>query len=81
MKCLKAGLLDSEGLDDFIREVNAMHSLSHQNLITLYGIVLTQPMKMVRPLPLTYTPTYTYIYINIYMNTHTHTNIDTYIYI
>ncbi|KAJ3611409.1 hypothetical protein NHX12_021424 [Muraenolepis orangiensis] len=43
-----AGLLDSEGLDDFIREVNAMHSLSHHNLITLYGIVLTQPMKMRR---------------------------------
>ncbi|CAL8312933.1 unnamed protein product [Merluccius merluccius] len=50
VKCLKAGLLDSEGLDDFIREVNAMHSLSHQNLITLYGIVLTQPMKMVTEL-------------------------------
>lgn len=41
-------MLDSDGLDDFIREVNAMHSLSHQNLIRLYGIVLTQPMKMVR---------------------------------
>ncbi|KAM4606177.1 activated CDC42 kinase 1 [Polymixia lowei] len=50
VKCLKAGMLDSEGLDDFIREVNAMHSLSHQNLIRLYGIVLTQPMKMVTEL-------------------------------
>lgn len=48
VKCLKAGVLDSDGLDDFIREVNAMHSLSHQNLIRLYGIVLTQPMKMVK---------------------------------
>ncbi|XP_030254617.1 activated CDC42 kinase 1 isoform X1 [Sparus aurata] len=47
VKCLKASVLDSDGLDDFIREVNAMHSLSHQNLIRLYGIVLTQPMKMV----------------------------------
>ncbi|KAM7369675.1 hypothetical protein PAMP_010979 [Pampus punctatissimus] len=47
VKCLKAGVLDSDGLDDFIREVNAMHSLSHQNLLRLYGIVLTQPMKMV----------------------------------
>ncbi|KAF1373225.1 hypothetical protein PFLUV_G00258170 [Perca fluviatilis] len=47
VKCLKAGVLDSDGLDDFIREVNAMHSLSHVNLIRLYGIVLTQPMKMV----------------------------------
>ncbi|KAM3860368.1 activated CDC42 kinase 1 [Diretmus argenteus] len=50
VKCLKGGVLDSEGLDDFIREVNAMHSLSHQNLIRLYGIVLTQPMKMVTEL-------------------------------
>ncbi|XP_037550367.1 activated CDC42 kinase 1 [Nematolebias whitei] len=50
VKCLKAGVLDSEGLDDFIREVNAMHTLSHQNLIRLYGIVLTQPMKMVTEL-------------------------------
>uniref|UniRef100_A0A1A8A3M4 Activated CDC42 kinase 1 n=1 Tax=Nothobranchius furzeri TaxID=105023 RepID=A0A1A8A3M4_NOTFU len=50
VKCLKAGVLDADGLDDFIREVNAMHSLSHQNLISLYGIVLTQPMKMVTEL-------------------------------
>ncbi|XP_034562052.1 activated CDC42 kinase 1 isoform X4 [Notolabrus celidotus] len=50
VKCLKAGVLDSDGLDDFIREVNAMHSLSHQNLIRLHGIVLTQPMKMVTEL-------------------------------
>ncbi|KAF7660199.1 hypothetical protein LDENG_00286060 [Lucifuga dentata] len=50
VKCLKAGVLDSDALDDFIREVNAMHSLSHQNLIRLYGIVLTQPMKMVTEL-------------------------------
>ncbi|XP_077592135.1 activated CDC42 kinase 1 [Stigmatopora nigra] len=50
VKCLKAGVLDSDGLDDFIREVNAMHSLSHQNLIRLYGVVLTQPMKMVTEL-------------------------------
>ncbi|XP_029935150.1 activated CDC42 kinase 1 isoform X2 [Myripristis murdjan] len=50
VKCLKGGVLDADGLDDFIREVNAMHSLSHQNLIRLYGIVLTQPMKMVTEL-------------------------------
>uniref|UniRef100_A0A087XL08 Activated CDC42 kinase 1 n=1 Tax=Poecilia formosa TaxID=48698 RepID=A0A087XL08_POEFO len=50
VKCLKAGVLDSDGLDDFIREVNAMHSLSHPNLISLYGVVLTQPMKMVTEL-------------------------------
>ncbi|KAK5849959.1 hypothetical protein PBY51_014251 [Eleginops maclovinus] len=50
VKCLKASVLDPDALDDFIREVNAMHSLSHQNLIRLYGIVLTQPMKMVTEL-------------------------------
>ncbi|XP_056155275.1 activated CDC42 kinase 1 [Lampris incognitus] len=50
VKCLKGGVLDSEGLDNFIREVNAMHSLNHQNLIRLHGIVLTQPMKMVTEL-------------------------------
>nr|XP_046227823.1 activated CDC42 kinase 1 isoform X2 [Scatophagus argus] len=50
VKCLKASVLDSDGLDDFIREVNAMHSLSHQNLIRLHGVVLTQPMKMVTEL-------------------------------
>lgn len=50
VKCLKAGVLDSDGLDVFIREVNAMHSLSHQNLIRLHGIVLTQPMRIVRQL-------------------------------
>nr|XP_033495147.1 activated CDC42 kinase 1 isoform X1 [Epinephelus lanceolatus] len=50
VKCLKAAVLESDGLDDFIREVNAMHSLSHQNLIRLYGVVLTQPMKMVTEL-------------------------------
>ncbi|KAM9331628.1 activated CDC42 kinase 1 isoform 2-T2 [Pholidichthys leucotaenia] len=50
VKCLKAGVLASEDLDDFIREVNAMHSLNHQNIIRLYGVVLTQPMKMVTEL-------------------------------
>ncbi|KAK1806504.1 hypothetical protein P4O66_005013 [Electrophorus voltai] len=51
VKCLKTDLLDeTEGLDDFIREVNTMHSLDHQNLIRLYGVVLTHPMKMVTEL-------------------------------
>ncbi|XP_077101023.1 activated CDC42 kinase 1 isoform X2 [Siphateles boraxobius] len=52
VKCLKTDLLDQqgEGLDDFIREVNAMHSLDHHNLIRLYGVVLTHPMKMVTEL-------------------------------
>uniref|UniRef100_A0AAY4F0I4 Activated CDC42 kinase 1 n=1 Tax=Denticeps clupeoides TaxID=299321 RepID=A0AAY4F0I4_9TELE len=51
VKCLKTDVLEqSDGLDDFIREVNAMHSLDHQNLIRLYGVVLTHPMKMVTEL-------------------------------
>ncbi|XP_068199727.1 activated CDC42 kinase 1 isoform X2 [Antennarius striatus] len=50
VKCLKSNVLDSDALDDFIREVNAMHSLNHQNLIRLHGVVLTQPMKMVTEL-------------------------------
>lgn len=48
MKCLKPDVLSQpEAMDDFIREVNAMHSLDHRNLIRLYGVVLTPPMKMV----------------------------------
>nr|XP_046176729.1 LOW QUALITY PROTEIN: activated CDC42 kinase 1-like [Oncorhynchus gorbuscha] len=51
VKCLKTDMLSQpEALDDFICEVNAMHSLDHQNLIRLYGVVLTQPMKMVTEL-------------------------------
>ncbi|XP_056599824.1 tyrosine kinase, non-receptor, 2b isoform X3 [Triplophysa dalaica] len=51
VKCLKTDVLSQpDALDDFIREVNAMHSLDHQNLIRLYGVVLTHPMKMVTEL-------------------------------
>ncbi|KAJ8278090.1 hypothetical protein GJAV_G00083710 [Gymnothorax javanicus] len=51
VKCLKTDVLNQpDALDDFIREVNAMHSLDHQNLIRLYGVVLTPPMKMVTEL-------------------------------
>ncbi|XP_064188539.1 activated CDC42 kinase 1-like isoform X2 [Anguilla rostrata] len=51
VKCLKSDVLSQpDALDDFIREVNAMHSLDHQNLIRLYGVVLTPPMKMVTEL-------------------------------
>lgn len=50
VKCLKPDVLSQpEAMDDFIREVNAMHSLDHRNLIRLYGVVLTPPMKMVSP--------------------------------
>ncbi|XP_054840114.1 activated CDC42 kinase 1 isoform X2 [Eublepharis macularius] len=51
VKCLKTDVLSQpEALDDFIREVNAMHSLDHRNLIRLYGVVLSNPMKMVTEL-------------------------------
>ncbi|XP_029471577.1 activated CDC42 kinase 1 isoform X2 [Rhinatrema bivittatum] len=51
VKCLKTDVLSQpDALDDFIREVNAMHSLDHINLIRLYGVVLTHPMKMVTEL-------------------------------
>ncbi|XP_078062780.1 tyrosine kinase, non-receptor, 2b isoform X5 [Mustelus asterias] len=51
VKCLKTDVLNQpDALDDFIREVNAMHSLDHLNLIRLYGVVLTHPMKMVTEL-------------------------------
>ncbi|XP_032633179.1 activated CDC42 kinase 1 isoform X4 [Chelonoidis abingdonii] len=51
VKCLKMDVLSQpEALDDFIREVNAMHSLDHCNLIRLYGVVLSPPMKMVTEL-------------------------------
>ncbi|XP_061696203.1 activated CDC42 kinase 1-like isoform X3 [Syngnathoides biaculeatus] len=51
VKCLKTDALSQpDALEDFIREVNAMHSLDHQNLIRLYGVVLTHPMKMVTEL-------------------------------
>uniref|UniRef100_A0A8C5CQR7 Activated CDC42 kinase 1 n=1 Tax=Gadus morhua TaxID=8049 RepID=A0A8C5CQR7_GADMO len=51
VKCLKTdALTQPDALDDFICEVNAMHCLDHQNLVRLYGVVLTQPMKMVTEL-------------------------------
>lgn len=35
-------------LTDFLQEVTIMQSLDHPNIIRLYGVVLTQPLKMVR---------------------------------
>lgn len=35
-------------LTDFLQEVTTMQSLDHPNIIRLYGVVLTQPLKMVR---------------------------------
>ncbi|XP_028987394.1 activated CDC42 kinase 1 isoform X3 [Betta splendens] len=51
VKCLKTDVLSQpDALEDFICEVNAMHSLDHENLIRLYGVVLTHPMKMITEL-------------------------------
>ncbi|CAG9859957.1 unnamed protein product [Phyllotreta striolata] len=51
VKVLKADALSQPGVfEDFIKEVQAMHVLSHQNLIRLYGVVLSQPMMMVTEL-------------------------------
>lgn len=41
---------DPEILQDFLQEVNSMYALDHKHLIRLYGVVLTQPMKMVTEL-------------------------------
>lgn len=51
VKVLKADSLTQPGiLDDFVREVQAMHALDHPNLVRLFGVVLTTPMMMVTEL-------------------------------
>lgn len=39
----------TDTLTDFLQEVTTMQSLDHPNIIRLYGVVLTQPLKMVKP--------------------------------
>ncbi|XP_076828320.1 non-receptor tyrosine-protein kinase TNK1 [Brachyhypopomus gauderio] len=39
-----------EAVTEFLQEVNTMQSLDHPNIIRLYGVVLTQPLKMVTEL-------------------------------
>ena len=47
-KVLKKETLNQPGaFEDFVKEVQSMHALDHENLIRLYGIVLTQPMMMI----------------------------------
>ena len=47
-KVLKQDTLTQPGIfEDFVKEVQSMHCLDHENLIRLYGIVLTQPMMMI----------------------------------
>lgn len=51
VKVLKADNLTQPGImEDFFREVQAMHALDHANLIRLYGVVINQPMMMVTEL-------------------------------
>ncbi|XP_029944401.1 non-receptor tyrosine-protein kinase TNK1 [Salarias fasciatus] len=42
----------AETLKDFLQEVTTMQALDHPNIIRLYGVVLTQPLKMVTELAL-----------------------------
>ncbi|XP_067411773.1 non-receptor tyrosine-protein kinase TNK1 [Emydura macquarii macquarii] len=41
---------DPSALVDFLNEVNTMSGLDHPNLLRLYGVVLSQPVKMVTEL-------------------------------
>merc|ERR1719342_59547 len=47
-KILKQSTLAEPGaFEDFVKECTAMHALDHENLVRLYGIVLSQPMMMI----------------------------------
>ena len=47
-KILKQDTLAQPGaFEDFVKECTAMHALDHENLVRLYGIVLSQPMMMI----------------------------------
>ncbi|XP_023653340.2 non-receptor tyrosine-protein kinase TNK1 isoform X1 [Paramormyrops kingsleyae] len=51
VKSLKTGPSEqADTLSDFMQEVTIMQTLDHPNLIRLYGVVLTQPLKMVTEL-------------------------------
>ncbi|XP_053537357.1 non-receptor tyrosine-protein kinase TNK1 [Ictalurus punctatus] len=41
---------EADLVTDFLQEVTTMQSLDHPNIIRLYGVVLTQPLKMVTEL-------------------------------
>ncbi|KAM4689887.1 non-receptor tyrosine-protein kinase TNK1 [Rhinophrynus dorsalis] len=41
---------DPDALLDFLQEVNSMYALDHPHLIRLYGVALSQPLKMVTEL-------------------------------
>ncbi|XP_061090962.1 non-receptor tyrosine-protein kinase TNK1 [Conger conger] len=48
VKSLRSRQMDT--LTDFLQEATTMQSLDHPNIIRLYGVVLTQPLKMVTEL-------------------------------
>ncbi|KAG7271720.1 hypothetical protein CRUP_001304 [Coryphaenoides rupestris] len=51
VKSLRSSLArQTDTLTDFLQEVTTMQSLDHPNIIRLYGVVLTQPLKMVTEL-------------------------------
>ncbi|XP_035004287.2 non-receptor tyrosine-protein kinase TNK1 [Hippoglossus stenolepis] len=51
VKSLRSSLSrQTDTLTDFLQEVTTMQSLDHPNIIRLYGVVLTQPLKMVTEL-------------------------------
>lgn len=48
MKTLRTNMSrEADLVTDFLQEVTVMQSLDHPNIIRLYGVVLTQPLKMV----------------------------------
>ncbi|RUS86931.1 hypothetical protein EGW08_005336 [Elysia chlorotica] len=51
VKILRKDALSQAGaFEDFVKEVNAMHTLRHKNLIHLYGVILSAPLMMVTEL-------------------------------
>ncbi|XP_049597843.1 non-receptor tyrosine-protein kinase TNK1 [Syngnathus scovelli] len=51
VKSLRSSLSrQADTLTDFLQEVTCMQSLDHPHIIRLYGVVLTQPLKMVTEL-------------------------------
>ncbi|KAL2079731.1 hypothetical protein ACEWY4_025475 [Coilia grayii] len=53
VKSLRSSLSkQTDTLTDFLQEVTVMQSLHHPNIIRLYGVVLTHPLKMVTELAL-----------------------------
>lgn len=48
VKCLRSETIKQPGFfEDFVNEVNSMHQLNHPNLIRLYGVTLSSPLKMI----------------------------------